>query len=224
MGKLFIIPTPIGNLGDITYRAVDVMKQLDLLLAEDTRKTGLLLKHYGIEIKMKSHHQANEHQTLTTIIDRLKNGENIGLVTDAGMPGISDPGFLLVREGLKEGIEIDCLPGPTAFLPALVLSGIPSDRFHFEGFLPHKKGRKTRLENLAEYPYTLIFYESPHRLLKTLEQLAEHFGKDRFASVSRELSKMYEETRRGMLEELISFFSDQKPRGEFVIVVSGKTN
>ncbi|MCF8234875.1 MAG: 16S rRNA (cytidine(1402)-2'-O)-methyltransferase [Bacteroidales bacterium] len=224
MGKLYIIPTPIGNLGDITYRAVEVMKQLDLLLAEDTRKTGLLLKHYDITIKMKPHHQVNEHQTVSGIIDRLEKGENIGLVTDAGMPGISDPGFLLVRECLQAGIQIDCLPGPSAFLPALVLSGIPSDRFHFEGFLPHKKGRKTRLEILADYPHTLVFYESPHRLLKTLEQLAEHFGKNRYASVSRELSKMYEETRRGMLEELISFFSDQKPRGEFVIVVSGKTN
>jgi len=222
MGKLYIIPTPIGNLGDITYRAIDVMKQLDLLLAEDTRKTGLLLKQYGIAIKMKPHHQVNEHQTVPVIINRLKKGENIGLVTDAGMPGVSDPGFLLVRECLQEGIEIDCLPGPTAFLPALVLSGFPSDRFHFEGFLPHKKGRQTRLAMLADYPHTLVFYESPHRLLKTLKQLAEHFGKDRYASVSRELTKIYEETLRGTLDELISFFSDQKPRGEFVIVVAGK--
>lgn len=222
MGKLYIIPTPIGNLEDITFRAIRLLNEVDLILAEDTRTTGILLKHYDIQNKMQSYHKFNEHKAVSHIIDRLKGGENMALVSDAGTPGISDPGFLIARECAREGVEVECLPGATAFVPALVASGIPSDRFCFEGFLPQKKGRMTRLKNLTEESRTMVFYESPHRVLKTLTQLAEHLGENRYASTNREISKKYEETLRGPLKELISHFSVNEPRGEFVIVVSGK--
>lgn len=223
MGKLYIIPTPIGNLEDITFRALRLLKEVDLILAEDTRTTGILLKHFEIQNKMQSYHKFNEHKAITHVISRLNSGENIALVSDAGTPGISDPGFLITRECAKEGIEIICLPGATAFVPALVASGIPCDRFYFEGFLPQKKGRVTRLKELAEIDRTIVLYESPYRVVKTLTQLAEHLGEDRYASTCREISKIYEETRRGSLRDLISHFSVNEPRGEFVIVVSGKT-
>lgn len=222
MGKLYIIPTPIGNLEDITFRALRLLKEVDLILAEDTRTTGILLKHFEIQNKMQSYHKFNEHKAISHIISRLNAGENIALVSDAGTPGISDPGFLVARECAKEGIEIICLPGATAFVPALVASGIPCDRFYFEGFLPQKKGRVTRLKELAEIDRTIVLYESPYRVVKTLTQLAEYMGEDRFASTCREISKFYEETRRGTLSELISHFSVNEPKGEFVIVVSGK--
>ncbi len=222
MSKLYLVPTPIGNLEDITFRAVRILNEVDLILAEDTRTTGFLLKHYEIKTPMKSHHQFNEHKTVSEIAGRLLSGENIALVTDAGTPGISDPGFLLVRECIKNNIETECLPGATAFVPALVNSGLSCDRFLFEGFLPHKKGRKTKLENLKEQTHTMVFYESPFRLVKTLEQFAEYFGEDRKASVSREMTKIYEETVRGTLQELIAHFKEKKPKGEIVIVVEGK--
>ncbi len=223
MGKLYIIPTPIGNLEDITFRALRLLKEVDLILAEDTRTTGILLKHFEIQNKMQSYHKFNEHKAIAHVVSRLNSGENIALVSDAGTPGISDPGFLITRECAKEGIEIICLPGATAFVPALVASGIPCDRFYFEGFLPQKKGRVTRLKELAEIDRTIVLYESPYRVVKTLTQLAEHLGEDRYASTCREISKIYEETRRGYLRDLISHFSVNEPRGEFVIVVSGKT-
>lgn len=222
MSKLILVPTPIGNLQDITLRALEVLKSADGVLAEDTRVTGRLLKHFGIQQSMTPFHQANEHKVLDRIVEQLKGGKTLALATDAGTPGISDPGFLLVRACIQEGIEVESLPGPTAFIPALVLSGLPSDRFCFEGFLPHKKGRPTRLQNLAEEERTIIFYESPHRLLKTLTQLAEFFGADRPASVSRELTKMFEETVRGTLAELVQHFTEHPIKGEFVIVVGGK--
>ena len=222
MSKLYLVPTPIGNLEDITLRAIRVLKEVDLILAEDTRNSGKLLKHFGIETKMQSHHQHNEHKSLELIIDKLKSGVSIALITDAGTPAISDPGFLLVRECVKENIEIDCLPGATAFVPALVNSGLPSERFIFEGFLPQKKGRQTKLKQLAENKYTMIFYESPHRLLKTLTQFSEIFGANRKASVSRELTKLFEETQRGTLEKLITHFEQKTVKGEIVIVVEGK--
>lgn len=221
MGKLFVIPTPIGNLEDISFRAIRILKEVDLILVEDTRNTGILLKHYEISKPLKAHHQFNEHKTLDSVIEIMKEGKKIGLVSDAGTPGISDPGFLLVRACLEADIPVECLPGPTAFLPATVLSGLPCDKFHFEGFLPHKKGRKTRLEQLAEYRQTLVFYESPHRLLKTLSQFAEYFGGERKISVSREISKIHEETIRGTIIEVIDHFKEEKIRGEFVIVVAG---
>ncbi len=224
MSKLYLIPTPIGNLEDITLRAIRILKETDLILAEDTRTTGVLLKHYDINTPMKSHHQFNEHKTVSDIVNRLLSGENISLVTDAGTPAVSDPGFLLVRECIKNNIEVETLPGATAFVPALVNSGLPCDRFVFEGFLPHKKGRKTKLESLVIQPYTMVFYESPFRLVKTLMQFAEYFGNDRKASVSRELTKIYEETVRGTLAELIVHFSEKKPKGEIVVVVAGKNN
>lgn len=225
MGKLHIIPTPVGNLEDMTFRAIRLLKEAGLILAEDTRTTGILLKHFEIQNKMQSYHKFNEHKAIAHIIDRLSHTEeNIALVSDAGTPGISDPGFLIVRECVKAGIEVECLPGATAFVPALVASGIPSDRFCFEGFLPQKKGRMTRLKILAEEPRTIVFYESPHRVLKTLTQLTEYMGEDRYAATCREISKMYEETRRGTLKELVSHFSVNEPRGEFVIVVSGKND
>ena len=220
--KLYIVPTPIGNLEDMTLRAIRILKEVDIILAEDTRKTGLLLKHFGIDKKMLSHHMHNEHQTVTMLSARILNGENIALVSDAGTPSISDPGFLLVRECLKAGVEVECLPGATAFVPALVNSGLPSDSFCFEGFLPQKKGRQTKLHLLKDEQRTMIFYESPHRLLKALEQMAEHFGKERRASVSRELTKIYEETKRGTLEELMLYFKEKNVKGEIVIVVEGK--
>jgi 16S rRNA (cytidine1402-2'-O)-methyltransferase len=218
------VPTPIGNLGDITYRSLEVLKQVDLILAEDTRKTGILLKKYEIRTKLQSHHQFNEHKTTEGIIRRLMAGQEIALVSDAGTPSISDPGFLLVRESISKGISVECLPGATAFLPALVVSGIPCDRFIFEGFLPHKKGRKTKLEWLAAQPYTIILYESPHRLLKTMDQLMEHLGAHRNASVSRELTKIHETTIRGTLDEIRKTLDDELIKGEYVIVVAGNNN
>jgi len=222
MGKLFLIPTPVGNLEDITFRAVRLLSETDLILAEDTRKTGILLKHYNISNKLSPFHQFNEHKALQNVVSLLKSSLQIALVTDAGTPGISDPGFLLVRECIKENIEVECLPGATAFVPALVLSGLPSDRFVFEGFLPHKKGRASKLEMLRDQKYTMIFYESPHRLVKTLEQLAEVFGPERRVSVSKEISKMHEETVRGPLSEVLGFFLQKLVKGEFVIVLEGE--
>lgn len=220
--KLYLVPTPIGNLEDITLRALRILKEVNLILAEDTRKTGMLLKHYSIENKLLSHHQHNEHSTAAQLVKRLQTGESMALVTDAGTPGVSDPGFLLVRECIRNGVEVECLPGATAFVPALVNSGLPSERFCFEGFLPQKKGRQTRLNKLKEEERTMILYESPHRLLKTLEQLGEFLGAERQASVSRELTKMYEENKRGTLAELAGYFKDKTIKGEIVIIVSGK--
>jgi 16S rRNA (cytidine1402-2'-O)-methyltransferase len=220
--SLFLVPTPIGNLEDITLRGLRILKEVDTILAEDTRKSGILLKHYDITTKQQSHHAFNEHRTLDKLIDRLKSGEKMALITDAGTPAISDPGFLLVRECLAYEIEVECLPGATAFVPALVKSGLPADRFTFEGFLPHKKGRQTKLQELSEETRTMIFYESPHRLLKSLQQFAEYFGKERKASVSRELSKLHEETINGTLATLIQHYSYTKIKGEIVIVVEGK--
>jgi 16S rRNA (cytidine1402-2'-O)-methyltransferase len=220
--SLYLVPTPIGNLGDITLRALEILKSVDVILAEDTRTSGILLKHYQIAKPLQSFHIFNEHKTVNKLIDRLKGGEIFALISDAGTPGISDPGFLLVREALKAGIKIDCLPGATALIPALVKSGFPTDRFVFEGFLPHKKGRQTLLKKLAEEDRTIIFYESPHRLIKALEQLKEFFGADRQASVSRELSKKFEETKTGTAQELLDYFSAKEVKGEIVVVVSGK--
>lgn len=220
--KLYLVPTPIGNLEDMTFRALRILQEVDLILAEDTRTTGHLLKHFEIRNKMLSHHKFNEHQTVEVIVSRIKNGESIALVSDAGTPGISDPGFLLVRECLKEGIEVECLPGATALIPALAVSGLPTDRFLFEGFLPQKKGRQTKLAGLANESATMILYEAPFRLLKTLTQLSDYLGEDRLASASREISKLYEETVRGTLKELISHFSVNEPRGEFVLIIEGK--
>jgi len=221
MAKLYIVPTPIGNLKDITLRALEVLKDVDVILAEDTRQTSKLLKHYEIEKKLVAHHQHNEHKTITRVIESLQQGEKIALVSDAGTPAISDPGFLLARECLKNDIEVECLPGATAFVPALVNSGFPCDKFVFEGFLPHKKGRQTRLKLLAEETRTIIFYESPHRLIKTLKQLAEFFGEDRQASVSRELTKLHEENVRGTVTELVTYYETNTLKGEIVIVVEG---
>ena len=220
--KLYIIPTPIGNLEDITLRAVRILKDVDLILAEDTRTSGKLLKHYEIDTKKFAYHQFNEHKVLASLIERLAEGESIALITDAGTPGISDPGFLLVRECIKNNIDVECLPGATAFVPALVNSGLPNDKFFFEGFLPHKKGRQTRLKELSLMPNTLVFYESPHRLMKTLGQFIEYFGPDRKASVSRELTKMHEENVRGTLQEVQDYFKDKSIKGEIVIVVGQK--
>jgi 16S rRNA (cytidine1402-2'-O)-methyltransferase len=222
MGKLILIPTPIGNLEDITLRAIRMLNEVDSILAEDTRKTGNLLKHLGIEKKLHSHHKFNEHKSVERITDLLLSGGDIALVTDAGTPGISDPGFLLVRACIEKEIEVETLPGATAFVPALVNSGLPCDRFLFEGFLPPKKGRQTKLKELAEQKYTIVLYESPHRLVKTLTQLSEYLGEERLAAVSRELSKLYEENARGTLSELITHFSAKTIKGEIVIVVAGK--
>lgn len=221
-GKLYVVPTPVGNLDDMTVRAVAVLKSVDTILAEDTRTSGVLMKHFGIETRMQSHHKFNEHETAAGVVARLKGGESIALVSDAGTPAISDPGFMLVRECRREGVVVECLPGATAFVPALVDSGLPCDKFCFEGFLPQKKGRSTRLNELKDEPRTIVFYESPMRLLKTLEQFAEVFGSDREASVSREISKLHEETCRGTLAELVEHFSVNEPRGEVVIVLAGK--
>ena len=222
MGKLYIVPTPIGNLDDITLRAIKVLKEVDLILAEDTRTSGKLLKHFEIGTQMQSHHMHNEHKMVDRIVERLKSGETIALISDAGTPAISDPGFLLTRACIQNNIEVDCLPGATAFVPSLVNSGLPNDKFVFEGFMPIKKGRQTRLELLSEEARTMIFYESPHKLIKTLTQFGEYFGKDRQISVSRELTKMYEETVRGTITEVIEYFTIKPPKGEFVIVVGGK--
>ena len=224
MPKLYIVPTPIGNLEDITLRAIRILKESDLILAEDTRKTSILLKHYGIEKKSMSYHSFNEHSVVRSIVEKLHQGMNISLVTDAGTPSISDPGYLLIRQCLKEDVAVECLPGATAFVPALVNSGIPSDRFRFEGFLPHKKGRQSRIHDLSNEKSTLIFYESPHRLVKMLEQLAAQFGEDRIAGVSRELTKIHEENKTGTLKDLIGFYKGKSIKGEIVVVVSGKND
>lgn len=224
MGKLFIVPTPVGNLEDMTFRAIRVLKEADLILAEDTRTSGILLKHFEIRNAMQSHHKFNEHKMVEGVVNRIKAGENVALISDAGTPGISDPGFLVVRECVKNGIEVECLPGATAFVPALVASGLPDERFCFEGFLPQKKGRLTRLTHLQEEKRTMIFYESPYRLLKTLKQFAEIFGSERPAAVSREISKIHAETLRGSLSQLASHFTETEPRGEIVIVVGGKND
>ncbi|MCQ2133678.1 MAG: 16S rRNA (cytidine(1402)-2'-O)-methyltransferase [Bacteroidales bacterium] len=220
-GKLYIIPTPVGNLEDMTFRAVRMLKEADLILAEDTRTSSVLLKHFEITGRLQSHHKFNEHQTAGMIKDRILAGLNVALISDAGTPGISDPGFLLARTCAAEGIEIQTLPGPTACIPAIVSSGLPCDRFCFEGFLPVKKGRQTLLKELAVEPRTMVFYESPYRLVKTLEQFAEFFGPDRECSVAREISKVHEEHRRGPLSEVIEWFKDHEPKGEIVIVVAG---
>jgi len=222
MGKLYLVPTPIGNLEDMTFRAINVLKEADLILAEDTRTSGKLLKHYDISTPMQSHHMHNEHKTVARIIARLTSGETIAVISDAGTPGISDPGFLLTRACIEEGIMVDCLPGATALIPALVNSGLPSDRFVFEGFLPTKKGRQTRLQILAEESRTMVFYESPHKLLKTLAQFATYFGEERSISVSRELTKLYEETIRGSIMEVLVHYTKSPPKGELVLVVAGK--
>ncbi|MCD8193858.1 MAG: 16S rRNA (cytidine(1402)-2'-O)-methyltransferase [Tannerellaceae bacterium] len=221
MAKLIVVPTPVGNLEDITFRAIRLLKEVDLILAEDTRTTGFLLKHFGVQNKMQSHHKFNEHKTVEQLAHRIHAGENIALVSDAGTPGISDPGFMLVRECVRQGVEVECLPGATAFVPALVNSGLPMDKFCFEGFLPQKKGRQTRLKELASEPRTVIFYESPFRLVKTLTQLAEYFGETRLVSVSREISKLHEETIRGTIKEVINHFSLQEAKGEIVLVTEG---
>ena len=218
-GKLYVVPTPIGNLEDITLRALRVLKEVDLVLAEDTRVSLKLLNHFEISVREHAYHLNNEHHITKKWVDQLKKGKQIALVSDAGTPAISDPGFLLVRASIAEGVEVECLPGATAFVPALVMSGLPCDRFVFEGFLPPKKGRVSRLEFLAAQNKTIVFYESPHKILKTLKQCAEIFGADRPASISRELTKMYEETLRGSLAELIDHFEETAPRGEFVLVI-----
>lgn len=222
MGLLYLVPTPVGNLEDITFRALKVLKEADLILAEDTRTTGVLLKHFEIKNAMLSYHKFNEHQTVERVVERLKAGETIAVVSDAGTPGISDPGFLVAREAVKVGVEVICLPGATAFVPALVSSGLPCDRFCFEGFLPPKKGRATRLSALAEESRSIIFYESPHRLVKTLAQFVEVFGAERQVSVCREISKIHEESVRGTLEEVLAHFTATEPRGEIVIVLAGR--
>ncbi|MBO4635311.1 MAG: 16S rRNA (cytidine(1402)-2'-O)-methyltransferase [Bacteroidales bacterium] len=220
-GKLYIVPTPVGNLEDFTFRAVRVLKEADLILAEDTRTTSVLLHHYDIHVPLQSHHKYNEHQTVALVRDRILGGLNVALVSDAGTPGISDPGFLLARACAEEGIEVQTLPGATACIPAIVSSGLPCDRFAFEGFLPQKKGRQSHLQQLAQETRTLVFYESPYRLVKTLEQMAEFFGPDRRCSVAREISKKFEEHRRGTLEEVAAWFREHEPKGEIVIVVAG---
>jgi 16S rRNA (cytidine1402-2'-O)-methyltransferase len=222
MPKLYIVPTPVGNLEDITLRALRILKECDFILAEDTRTSGVLLKHFQIQKRMVSNHAHNEHKMLERIAEEIESSDSVALITDAGTPGISDPGFLIVRECIRRNIAVETLPGATAFVPALVNSGLPADRFCFEGFLPQKKGRQTKLKALKEEERTMVFYESPFRLLKTLDQLADVFGKERQASVSRELTKMFEETRRGTLEELAAYFGSKTVKGEIVIVVAGK--
>lgn len=220
-GKLYIVPTPVGNLGDMTPRAIEVLKAVDTILAEDTRTSGVLLKHYGISTPMRSHHKFNEHEAVAAVADQLQGGAVMALISDAGTPGISDPGFMLSRECRRRGIEVETLPGATAFVPALVNSGLPCDRFVFEGFLPQKKGRASRLEELKSQPLTMVFYESPMRLLKTLQQFVETFGADREASVVREISKLHNTTHNGTLGELVDYFTAHEPRGEIVIIVAG---
>jgi 16S rRNA (cytidine1402-2'-O)-methyltransferase len=221
MGKLFLVPTPIGNLEDMTFRGIRILKEVDLILAEDTRTSAKLLNHYEIKNKCISHHKFNEHKTVEMIASQIENGKNVALISDAGTPGISDPGFLLVKTCLDKEIEVECLPGATALIPALVNSGFPTDRFTFEGFLPQKKGRQKKIKELLAEPRTMVFYESPYRLIKTLEQFAEFLGPDRRASVSRELSKFFEENRRGTLAELIEYFGSKTIKGEIVIVLEG---
>ena len=224
MGILYVVPTPVGNMEDMTFRAIRILKEADLILAEDTRTSGILLKHYEIKNQLMSHHKFNEHGTTAGIVERLKAGATIALISDAGTPGISDPGFFLIRETVAAGQEVQCLPGATAFVPALVSSGLPDDRFCFEGFLPQKKGRKTRLERLRDEERTMVFYESPYRVLKTLKQFAEVFGEDRTVCCCREISKVHEECVRGTLTEVIAHFTEKEPKGEFVIVLSGCTD
>lgn len=219
---LYIVPTPVGNMEDMTFRAIRVLNEADLILAEDTRTSSVLMKHYDIKTHLVSHHKFNEHQTSSGIVDKLKSGMTIALISDAGTPGISDPGFFLVREAVEAGIEVQCLPGATAFVPAIVSSGLPDDRFCFEGFLPQKKGRMSKLEALADEHRTMIFYESPYRLVKALQQMGEVFGIDRRVSVCREISKVHEESVRGTIEEVIAHFTATEPKGEIVIVVAGK--
>lgn len=221
MSKLYIVPTPIGNLKDISFRAIDVLKTADLILAEDTRTSGKLLKHFEISTPMQSHHMHNEHKTVDAVVQKIKGGSTVALISDAGTPAISDPGFLLSRACIENNIEVECLPGATAFVPALVNSGLPNDKFVFEGFLPVKKGRQTRLLLLAQEPRTMIFYESPHKLVKTLGHFCEYFGDDRQLSVSRELTKLYEETIRGTAREVLEHYTEKPPKGEIVIVVAG---
>ena len=221
MGILYIVPTPVGNMEDMTFRAVRILKEVDLVLAEDTRTSGILLKHYDIKNDLMSHHKFNEHGTSAGVVSRLLAGENVALISDAGTPGISDPGFFLVREAVRAGVEVQCLPGATAFVPALVSSGLPCDRFAFEGFLPQKKGRQTKLESLKEEERTMIFYESPYRLVKTLQQFAETYGGERQVSVCREISKVHEESVRGTLDEVITHFKEKEPKGEIVIILAG---
>ena len=222
MGKLFLVPTPIGNLEDMTLRAIRVLKEVDLILAEDTRTSGKLLQHFQIATPMQSHHMHNEHKTIATLIGKINGGANLALISDAGTPAISDPGFLLTRACVENNIEVDCLPGATAFVPALVNSGLPTDKFVFEGFLPVKKGRQTRLKVLAEEARTMVFYASPHKLLKTLSNFVTYFGADRQVSVSRELTQIYEETIRGTATEVLEHYTQKPPKGEIVIVVAGK--
>lgn len=222
MGMLYLVPTPVGNLEDITQRALHVLKDVDVILAEDTRTSGILLKHYDIKNKLASHHKFNEHQTADAFAARMEAGENMALITDAGTPGISDPGFMLVRACARRGVTVQCLPGPTAFVPALVASGLPCERFTFEGFLPQKKGRATRLAELSAEPRTMIFYESPYRVVKTLEQMAEAFGAERPCAACREISKIHEETVRGTLAEVAAHFREREPKGEFVLIVGGR--
>lgn len=221
MSRLYVVPTPVGNMEDMTMRAIRVLKEADLILAEDTRTSGNLLKHFDIKNAMLSHHKFNEHQTVAGVVERILGGQTVALISDAGTPAISDPGFLLVRECVKAGVEVQCLPGPTAFVPALVDSGLPNEKFCFEGFLPPKKGRQSRLKELAAEKRTMVFYESPYRLVKTLTQFVEFLGVERRASVTREISKMHEETVRGTLEELVDHFTETEPRGEIVICVAG---
>ncbi|MBT3561183.1 16S rRNA (cytidine(1402)-2'-O)-methyltransferase [Flavobacteriaceae bacterium] len=224
MAKLYIVPTPIGNLEDITFRAINILTDVDLILCEDTRRSKKLLIHYNIDTPLRSHHKFNEHKEVGKVVDKILSGEKIALISDAGTPGISDPGFLAVRTCLENNIEVECLPGATALVPALVNSGIPFERFVFEGFLPVKKGRKTRLVKLTKEDRTMIFYESPHKLLKTLNDFSNSFGADRKISVSREITKIYEETIRGSVEYIINLFTDKIPKGEFVIIVEGCKN
>lgn len=221
MGKLIIVPTPVGNLEDMTFRAIRVLKEVDLILAEDTRTSSVLLKHYEIDTRMQSHHKFNEHQTVEQLAVRMLAGEKMALISDAGTPAISDPGFMLVRECVKQGVEVECLPGATAFVPALVVSGLPNEKFCFEGFLPAKKGRQTRMKDLAQETRTMIIYESPFRLIKTLTQLGEFMGNEREVSVSREISKKFEETVRGSIEKVVAHFMVNEPKGEFVIILAG---
>jgi len=220
---LYLIPTPIGNLEDLTFRALKTMSEIDLLLAEDTRTTGRLLAHYDLKVPMKSFHAFNEHKLLAEFVSLLLDGKNVGLVSDAGTPGISDPGFLLVRAAIEEGIEVTCLPGPTAIIPAIVMSGLPSDKFYFEGFLPHKKGRKTRWEFLANLPCTIVLYESPHRIAKCIKEVVDHLGADRKVCVSREISKKFEENIRGTAEEVYGLIKDKGLKGEIVVCIQGNT-
>ncbi|MDO6743399.1 16S rRNA (cytidine(1402)-2'-O)-methyltransferase [Tenacibaculum soleae] len=222
MSKLYLVPTPIGNLEDITLRALRILKEVNFILAEDTRTSGKLLKHFEIATQMYSHHMHNEHKSVEGVLNRLKNGETCALISDAGTPAISDPGFLLTRACVQQDIAVECLPGATAFVPALVNSGLPNDKFVFEGFLPVKKGRQTRLTFLSEENRTMIFYESPHKLLKTLTNFSEYFGEDRQISVSRELTKMFEETKRGTVKEVLSYYTEKPAKGEIVIIVDGK--